>query len=457
LSSGYVVAGFEVLTTIIDNFIFSPNFNNNFTQQDLINFFENRCNKFLHSFGCDFKGKKRYDKFIKKKISLLDYCRNSGFYGNSEFILDSGGFQLSIGILNKEESTDLQDLYYNFLNQYINKYNRAFIFDMPPGPGCTVFKTFKDVYEGNKQSYLRASEFPQHVRDKIIYIHHFRTPKLWDIYTKILDENNLFDKFKYHGTGGIVANLSTDLAIPCIIYVLPLITLLNRTIKTKRNYLNFHVLGGAGFRDILFYEMFRIHIKEKHNIELNITYDSSGIFKALMIAKFIHIIKDDSVFKVNIGTMNLEKRHKNSNIQIIDLYREGINKFSDDNNFKRINLENIYDSTTGTFYEDIRLYSMLCVLNNYSEITQYFQNIVEELYTLYKNKQYEGFNEKIELITRRLNNEKITRKQNAKSASLIKSLDMLTDLDEEYCKYLVDKFLMKDEFTELEKKKLYTI
>ncbi len=209
---------------------------------------------------------------------------------------------------------------------------------------------------------------------------------------------------------------------------------------------------------ILFYEIFRIHILNKYKIELNITYDSSGIFKALMIAKFIYIItKDNSVFKINIGSSNLNMRHKNSNIKIIDLYRDGLNKFSDENNFKRINLDNIYDSKTGTFYEDVRLYSMLYVLNNYYDITTYFRNIVIELYELYKNKLYIEFNEKIELITRRLNGNKITRKQNTKSMSLIKSLNMISELDEDYCKYLVDKFLMKDEFTELEKNKLYTI
>jgi hypothetical protein len=457
LSSGYVVAGFEVLTTIIDNFIFSPYFDNNFSRQDLINFFETKCNKFLHCIGADFKGKKRYDKFIKKKISLLNYCRNSEFYGNSEFFLDSGGFQLSIGVLNKDESLNLQNLYYDFLNQYHSKYDRAFIFDMPPGGGCTVFKTFKDVYDENKKSYLKAAEFPQNIRDKIIYIHHFRTPKLWEIYTKILDENDLFDKFKYHGTGGIVANLSTDLAIPCIIYVLPLIPLLSRAIKSKRTFLNFHVLGGAGFRDILFYEMFRIHIMEKYNIELNITYDSSGIFKALMIAKFIHIIKDNSVFKINIGTPNLDMRHKNFNFKIIDLFREGLNKFSIDNNFKKLSFDSPYDPKTGTFYENVRLYSMLCVLNNYSDMTIYFRNIVGELYDLYKNKLYAEFNEKIELITRRINGNKITKKQTSKSSSLINSLDMLTNLDENYAKYLVDKFLSKDEFLNLQKNKLYTI
>ena len=110
---------------------------------------------------------------------------------------------------------------------------------------------------------------------------------------KILDENNLFDKFKHFSTGGIVANMSTDLIIPCIIYILPLIPLLNRAKKFGRKYLNFHILGGAGFRDVLFYELFKIHVMEKHGIELNITYDSSGIFKALMIGRFIHIVKNE--------------------------------------------------------------------------------------------------------------------------------------------------------------------
>jgi len=196
---------------------------------------------------------------------------------------------------------------------------------------------------------------------------------------------------------------------------------------------------------------------EKYNIELNITYDSSGIFKALMIAKFIHVIKDNSVFKINIGTPNLEMRQKDSGIKTIDLFREGLNKFSVDNNFKKLSFDNLYDPKTKTFYEDVRLYSMLCVLNNYSDMTIYFRNIVGELYDLYKNKLYIEFNEKIELITRKINNEKITRKQNAKSMSLIKSLDMLSNLDEDYCKYLVDKFLMKDEFTDLQKNKLYMI
>ena len=41
-------------------------------------------------------------------------------------------------------------------------------------------------------------------------------------------------------------------------------------------------------------------------------------------------------------------------------------------------------------------------------------------------------------------------KQIIKSNSVVRSLDMLKDLDEVYCKYIIDKSLSKDEFTWLE-------
>lgn len=455
-TSGFIPAGFEILTTIIDGFFFSPNFKNNFTRKDLQKFFNKNCAGLLHCFGTNFSGRKRYDKFVKKEIRLLEYCKNSEFYDKSEFILDSGGFQTSIGIFNEKETKILYDLYYQFLIDNQKLYSKAFILDLPPGPGCQIFKSFKDVYNWNLKSYLEASEFSEDIRDKIIYIFHFRTPKLWDIYTKIMEENNLFEKFQNFGCGGIVANASTDLIIPCLIYILPLIPLLNKTIESGRDYLNFHILGAASFRDVLFYELFQYHIMKKYGIELNITYDSSNLFKSLMIGRFIHIVKGGSVFKTNIRSSNLDRRHKNYNFKIIDLYKEALDNFADENNFKKINFSNIYDNKTNTFYEDIRLYSMLYVLNNYSSIHLFFRSVIPDIYEFYKDGQYDEFNKKIELLTKNVNSEKITRKQKAKSNSIIRSLDMLSELDDEYCRYLVSKFLAKDEFTELEKPKIYT-
>ena len=111
--SGYMIAGFEILTTIIDSFFFSPNFNNNFTRKDLQKFFS----KFglLHCFGTNFSGRKHIDKFINKEIKTLEYCHDVGIYDRSKFILDSGGYQSSIGLFNKKETNILYNIYYPFL------------------------------------------------------------------------------------------------------------------------------------------------------------------------------------------------------------------------------------------------------------------------------------------------------------------------------------------------------
>ena len=50
---------------------------------------------------------------------------------------------------------------------------------------------------------------------------------------------------------------------------------------------------------------------------------------------------------------------------------------------------------------------------------------------------------------RSLNGGKITKKQISKSYSIINSLKMLENLDEDYCQYIVNKYLAKDEFIDL--------
>jgi hypothetical protein len=85
----------------------------------------------------------------------------------------------------------------------------------------------------------------------------------------------------------------------------------------------------------------------------------------------------------------------------------------------------------------------------YSTVQDKMRSIVGDLYSLYESGELEEFNNKAELITRNINNEKITRKQQNKTYSIVRSLDMLSNLDEDYCKHIVEKFLAKDEFIEL--------
>jgi hypothetical protein len=449
--SGYILAGSETLANILDNFIKNTKgrYTDNFTREDISKFFSNNISGFLHSFGQSFSGRKSYKKYNINEANVFNKCKDTGFFEDSNMYVDSGGFQVSIGKMEKNETELLIEHYHNFLSDYSDVYQRAFILDLPPGPDCKIFNTFKDVYEYNKRTYLEAANFPKDVLDKIVFILHFRTPKLWNIYTHIMRDQDLFNNFKHHATGGIVANMRGDMSVPCIIYTLPIVPLLNECIRHKRNYLNFHILGGANFRDIFFYELFREHVKNVHNIELNITYDSSGLFKALMIGRFI-IVKHNNIFKkMDIRSDNLNKRFLGEE-SVINKYRSEINRMSSENNFKPIQLEEVYNEETGTFFEDVKVYTMLYMLFQYREVQQFLKEKAKELYPLYLSKDYKEFSNGVVEVTKNLNSGKLTKKQTIKSHSVIRSLDMLHNLDEDYCKYIVNNSLGKDEFHWLE-------
>jgi hypothetical protein len=142
-------------------------------------------------------------------------------------------------------------------------------------------------------------------------------------------------------------------------------------------------------------------------------------------------------------------RYRNEEKKIMEKYLETLDEFSDTFNFKRINRSDVYCGKSGTFHTDIKIYTMLYSLYMYSKVQDKMKDVVQCLYPLYEAGELEEFNNKAELITRNINNEKITRKQQNKTYSIVRSLDMLSNLDEEYCKSIVEKFLAKDEFIEL--------
>jgi hypothetical protein len=256
----------------------------------------------------------------------------------------------------------------------------------------------------------------------------------------------------------VVANMSGDMSIPCVIYVLPLIPLINEAIKHGRDYLNFHILGGANFRDILFYELFRETVKQEHNLDLNITYDSSGIYKQVMHARFVHVPNQfGHVKKMNIKSDNLhnqfneKKSHLEGKETVEEMFEKILNECARKFGFKEISVDGVYDDNTNTFHEDVKVYSMLYTLDIYARLQEGMRQFAREAYPVYKSGEVKEFNKMCLETTKILNQGKITKKQIIKSHSISRSLDMLKNLDESYCKYIVDKSLAKDEFVNLEK------
>lgn len=449
--SGYILAGFETLATIVDNFFKGKRgrWNENFTRKQVSNFLSDCCAGFLHSYGQDFGGKKKFGKYSQKEADLYQKCRDMRIFDGCTMVADSGGFQISVGDLSRKESELLFDMYYNWLVDYPDACDRAFILDVPPGPGCKIFNSFEDVYNLNLKSYLIARDLPDEVRKKVVYIHHFRTPMLWEIYTKIMRENDLFPYFDWHGTGGIVANMSGDMAIPCIIYILPMIPLINEAKKHGRNYLNFHILGGGSFRDIFFYELFVKLVKSKHNFDLNITYDSSMSWKQVMRARFVHARDDDGhIRKMSIKSNVLNNRFYKG-IRVEKMFQNILNNVAEQYNFKPIKVDGVYDDNTGTFHEDVKVYSLFYTLNLFPTLQQEMKKVAERIIPIYESGDDDLFYRECLEITRHINQGNLTRKQKIKTNSIKRSLDMLCQLDEEHCHYLVKTNLAKDEFADL--------
>lgn len=447
----YTLAGFETL----------PNY---FRKQDILSaedvnkFFHMNRVRFLRSYGQNFKD--NLDTHVSSEVKTLVNSQIDGIYKGCMLIIDSGGFQIATNRVSIIYVPDFMSSYYDdFLINHHHLFSRAFVMDIPPGPGCEVFGSFDDVYRLNAESYLKASNLPQHIKDKMVYIHHFRTPQLWKIFLKILRDNDYFDEYQYHGTGGLVASMSSDVQIPCIMSMLPMVPLLNDAIRFGRKEMDFHVLGGSTMRDVFFYKIFELHIEKVHGIKVNIAYDSSGLYKGVMMGRTIPILHDVAVHKLDLREAKLDLRFSGAT-SIRDKFGQIMLGMCDDLNFIKPptqELNEIYynqietrkDGTvkeTRTFIPNIRMYIALYYLYSYTKAEDEFAKVAERVYPIYESGDIGTFNQELEKITRGINFGKITRKQLAKTYSLSRTLDMLTSLDEDYCEHLVIKYLGKDEF-----------
>jgi hypothetical protein len=284
----------------------------------------------------------------------------------------------------------------------------------------------------------------------MIYVHHFRTPKLAETYNRLLRENDFYQYFNHFACGGIVSNMASDLKIPCLVYILPLIPLIKETIRAGRNYLNFHILGGASYRDVLFYELFKEVVRRYHNIELKITYDSSGIFRQIFVARYIHALDDlGNIKKMNIKSDNLNRKFYND-VTIQEKLNTNLNEMARKFNFKEIDVMNgIYDDKT--MHEDVKVYTMLYIFSLYAELTTSFEKWASDVLDIYESGDHEVFTDLCLDQTVKAAQGRYSSKVRYKTYSIGRSIEMLKDLDEERCEHFTTKYLASDEFTYLDK------
>ena len=449
--SNYVAVNFVTMWELMKNHFIATEKDNHtyFSKNDLLRFFEQNCNLFLLSFGVvstrlNAASQNWYGKYNKSFAKTLGKVRTAEFFDspNIHLILDSGGYQIAEGRIDQVGMLHLERMYYSFIEEYSHLYSRAFILDFPPGPKSVAFSNFEEVYRHNLRSYLRAASLPDAIRARIIYVHHTRTPKLHEIFTKILRDNDLFSRFNHFATGSIASNYATDTKTPYFIYALPLVQLLNDAIKSGRKEFSYHVLGGATLRDAFTYEFVKYHIQKKHGITVSITFDGTNSLNPFLGRQFAVLGGENVLYPAKSTQFN----RVDDNGRAVDRINEELSRFAKAVNFKEIQVSYRED---GNWSYETSLYLLLYSMYVYKRIEIASIEKAKELYPIYESGDYPEFNRRIELVFRKLNAGKITRKHKAKFHALARTLDLLTSLDEDHCKYIITHHLGRTEFSNL--------
>ena len=446
MSSGnYVVAAGDSFVQLIDRFLYLYDGKRYLNEEDLKRVITNTIDKYLYSFGAEmnYKTKKIPKNRLKRFIQKTNEIHRAKYMDSCEIYWDSGGYQVSNGALHPKYMKDFIQMYYGAVKNHTDIYDHAFLMDLPPGPGTKdFFSSNKQIEEINRYSYEMASNmYTEEEKKKLIFVYHFRSPALYDTWTKFMFEDGLADGYEYFGTGGIVANIKSDILNPLVSYTLPLSCILRYAIDRNMKKFNFHVLGGANFIDVFYHKLMTLHIKEHHDIDVNITYDSTGLFKGISVARYVYTINNlGNMVKMEYGSDKLHLRFDEGGT-IEDKLYEHVNNISRKYNIKQIdrNITPVYKN--GRISMCMNIYLMMYLLDIYRVIEDMSELQCAEVYKFYKSGEHSEFIKQCTEIIKRHNYGKVSTKMKSKCNSLIKSMKMLENPDLDYNKHMVEKYM----------------
>lgn len=430
--------------------------------QAVKNFQNANVNKFLSSYGLGMvKGKPIDDKVTERYKRVFDKFTNREYLSDAEITLDSGGFQLQVGYGTKDETDTLIELYHNFIRAEGDKIDYAFTLDLAPGATTCLYDTWGEMESYNHKSYGASAALPDELRKKMLYIHHFRTPKINEIWKRMLFDMGMADNFENFATGGLVSFSNSSQQFPVILYVVPLIHILHYAKERGLKKFRFHVLGASEYKDQIAHEFFRHHIKKIHDIDIEITYDSSTIFKVLAMSRFIYVPdwQHQQLWKMTIREDLLDTNFKNYGKTHSQLFYELTNKACTPYGMQPINPidDPLYyldpqgktchrnDAPKTVLSRIGYMYGIWHMLGMFKQVHDLGSNLVQELYPIYESGDRVEFDSRIEDCMIGFNNGKISKRISARTVSIANSLDALTELDIDYADHLVERYMGNDE------------
>jgi len=284
----YIFAGYDT-TSMLYNVLYenlSESTNKSlsrFVDGNLITFATNtsKLNKLSNTKDCE-----EFSVVFSNMVSNLN--NKSRDYKKNIFI-DSGGYQISIGLVQEEKLDLMLEAYTHFLLNSDNVYDRAFSLDVIP----TEFN--KEIDQFIELNRIGLMKHMIDRTDKITRVFHFVNPGLFNVYTKIFSEMLRETNIKDHKTfkvsvGGLVVLDKTQTILhvdPYIAAILYIIQLYKHNTGKLPEGIEFHVLGVSSTASIVKMKMIEHIVKRYFGIDLLITHDSSKIFRSIIRSRCV--------------------------------------------------------------------------------------------------------------------------------------------------------------------------
>ena len=443
-NDGYVSAGGYTIFGQSGKLLVEPNGQEKYnTAEELLFHF---CNKALISFG---EGLGKESKFnpinhVERTFQKLTKARErNSITKKLELYLDSGGFQCAMGYLTKNQLKQFADCYFEFCRDHHDLFDWAFSLDLPPAD--YLFDGNDEMFEYNKYAYGRLfGELDEQTRKKILFVKHFRTPSQFNVWNRLIDDDVIFKGFNsnYWSIGGIVASLSGESTIPYVTYSLPFAEILTWCREHNKKEVALHILGGCAYRDLFFYALTKRVVKLKMDMNLEITYDSSGLAKQILLGRFINTIEDDGrIDKMSFMSNELDNMWKKG--QTVQQHLFSI--FEEMFEYTKVKLllpDKIYGPDKLDYYAETLL--LIYQLYTFKKLKDDFEKFAETM-ELEDFENEERFNQRVIPILLKINNHKISAKFKNKTNNFFISLKYLMEGDRIKNKKYIEYYMSKDE------------
>jgi len=360
----FVAAGIQTVTSILTKY----------RPDKDIDFVKHFCDKGLVSFGSKVKEVKSdyTTRFVKSEIEPIRKYRNV-----LEVYLDSGGYQVSTGQIPLSEIEKFTDHHINYMENYPTDFDYAFTLDIPNNP------LYTETLDLNRNSLTKLYNSKVDL-DKMMFVNHFRTITVFEVWNKLLDEFEVDKKFRAFSIGGLVVAQANVKRLPFMFYIVGFLMLLARWLQnnTLPPKFKFHILGNSTFKDVLFFCLLAEHVKSKFGSEMIITYDSSNLFKRFQQARSFVYFDQDKELGYEISAKELELEYKNgtglTNLEVmLKEFNTMANVIGDNVDFS------IPIYTNGKFSPQWSPYTLLLDAYEQIKFDNYVKVKAKELYSLY--------------------------------------------------------------------------